>query len=53
MFKDELCGVGFVLAVTDVHLELISLRVRKKQVYSQWISMQYELFKEKKGCLPK
>lgn len=29
MFEDELCGVGFVLTVTDVHLELISLRKKK------------------------
>lgn len=28
VFEDELRGVGFVLTVTDVHLELISLSVR-------------------------
>lgn len=28
MFEDELCGVGFVLTVADIHLELVSLSVR-------------------------
>lgn len=28
VFEDELRGVGFVLTVTDVHLEFISLSVR-------------------------
>lgn len=31
MFEDELRGVGFVLTVTDVHLELVSLSVRKNK----------------------
>lgn len=32
MFEDELRGVGFVLTVTDVHLELVSLSVRKNKI---------------------
>lgn len=32
MFEDELRGVGFVLTVTDVHLELVSLSIRKNKI---------------------
>lgn len=30
MFEDELRGVGFVLTVTDVHLELVSLEEKTR-----------------------
>lgn len=51
MFQDELRGVGFVLAVTDIHLKLVSLSGRKKK-FKASVHFLYELyqsiFREKK-----
>lgn len=46
MFEDELRGVGFVLTVTDVHLELVSLSVRRNK-FKASVQFSMSCFKKK------